>query len=183
MPSGGLIKYRDSCKEEGEMKKCIVFLFMIGAALCRTLSAQAAVLEIEWIDTKSYRDIRASSESQKGFEERVIRNLTEFFRAAVEEHFPADQTLYVRITDLDLAGDVNYFFTRYNQPVRVVRNIFFPSIEFSYELRDAQDQVIKSGDENIKDMGFLFSGVRSLKNPPFNYEKQLIDDWFKNTFK
>ncbi|MFC1839731.1 DUF3016 domain-containing protein [Thermodesulfobacteriota bacterium] len=165
------------------MKKYIIYSFMVCTALCCTLSAQAALLEIEWIDTKKYRDIRASNENQKYFEERVINNLTRFFRTAAEEHLPADQTLYVRITDLDLAGDVDYFFARFGQPVRVVREIFFPSIEFSYIMRDARDQVIKSGEENIRDMGFLFYGARFKKNPPFDFEKKMIEDWFKNTFK
>lgn len=165
------------------MKKNLAAL--IALLMCHGLSfsAGAAVLEIEWIDTDSYRDIRAASEAQKQFEERVIANLSDYFREAAAEYLPGDQRLYVRITDLDLAGDVFYFFSRYNREVRVVRDIFFPSIEFSYELRDAGDRILMRGEENVKDMGFLFSGVYSLRNPPFNYEKRLIEDWFKRTFR
>jgi hypothetical protein len=171
-----------SCQEEGEMKKYNYFLFIIAVALCCPLLTQAAVLEIEWVDIKEYRDIQASNQAQKVFEEHVIKNLTGFFRTAAKKHLPDNQTLHIRITDLDLAGDVDYFFMDYDHPVRVVKEMYWPSIEFSYELRDAQNQVIKSGSENIKDMDFLVLGAKSIKSTSFNYEKRLIDNWFKNTF-
>jgi len=162
------------------MKKYNFFLFIIAVALCCPLFTQAAVVEIEWIDIKKYRDIEASNQAQKRFEERVIKYLTGFFQTAAKEHLPDDQTLHVRITDLDLAGDVYYF--DFDQPVRIVKGMYFPRIEFSYELRDAQNQVIKSGSENIRDMDFLLSNVKLHSTSPFRYEKKLIEDWFMNTF-
>ena len=165
------------------MKKYNFFLFIIAVALCCPLFTQAAVLEIEWIDIEKYRDIEASNQAQKRFEESVIKNLTGFFRTAAKEHLPDDQTLHIRITDLDLAGDVDYFFMDYDQPVRVVKEMYFPSIEFSYELRDAQNQVIKKGSENIKDMEFLSTGMNLQNTSSLHYEKKLIEDWFRNTFK
>ena len=165
------------------MKKYNYFLFIIAVALCCPLLTQAAVLEIEWVDIKEYRDILASNQAQKVFEEHVIKNLTGFFRTAAKKHLPDNQTLHIRITDLDLAGDVDYFFMDYSHPVRVVKAMYFPSIEFSYELRDAQNQVIKSGSENIRDMDFLLSNVKLHSTSPFRYEKKLIEDWFRNTFK
>ncbi|MBN1830623.1 MAG: DUF3016 domain-containing protein [Deltaproteobacteria bacterium] len=163
------------------MKRLIMILMTI-SLLFLSFSAHAGVLKIDWVDIKRYSDIEVANGAQKPFEERVVRNLTEFFRTAAKEYLPVDQILYVRITDLDLAGDVDYFFMPYEDPVRVVKEMYFPSIEFSYELRDAQNQVIKSGSEHIRDTEFLFTGIKSLKDDPFYYEKQLIDNWFRNTF-
>jgi hypothetical protein len=162
--------------------KRLIIIFMTISLLLLSFSAHAGDLKIDWIDIKKYTDIEVADGAQKPFEERVVRDLTEFFTTAAKEYLPVDQILYVRITDLDLAGDVDYFFEPYEQPMRVIKEIYFPSIEFSYELRDAQNQVIKSGSENIKDMDFLFTGIKSLKSDPFYYEQQLIDNWFRNTF-
>ena len=86
------------------------------------------------------------------------------------------------VTNVDLAGDVEYFFTRFPGGIRVVRNLYFPSIEFTYELADEMGTVRTSGQENVKDMGFQFAGSRVISNAPFGYEKRMIDKWFRDTF-
>jgi hypothetical protein len=162
--------------------KCIC---LVAVSLCLTMTpaARAADVEIEWFEPEKYRDIRSGVESQKSFQDRVIAALTSYFEEAAAETLPEDQTLYLTITDVDLAGDVEYFFFRFPMRVRVMRDVHFPSIEFSYELRDAGGKVLKSGKENIKDMGYLFSERVYVKDPPFDYENRMIDNWFKKNFQ
>jgi hypothetical protein len=161
--------------------KCICLVAM-SLCLSMTMAAWAADVEIEWFEPEKYRDIRGGVESQKSFQDRVIAALTSYFEEAAAETLPADQTLYLTITDVDLAGDVEYFFFRFPMGMRVMRDVYFPSIEFNYELRDADGKVLKSGKENIKDMGYLFSRREHVQNPPFDYEKRMIDDWFRKNF-
>jgi hypothetical protein len=151
--------------------------------LTMATAAQAAKVEIVWFEPEKYRDIRSDGESQKSFQNRVITALTGYFEEAAAKILPADQTLSLKITNVDLAGDVEYFFLRFSTGVRMMRDIYFPSIEFNYELRDAGGKVLKSGKENIKDMGYLFSGMAYINNPPFDYEKRMINDWFKKNFE
>jgi|Laugrespbdmm15sn_2_1035079.scaffolds.fasta_scaffold22135_2 hypothetical protein len=165
------------------MKKYLGSAVLVTSGLLFALQLQAATVEIEWQEPETYRDVRPGNESPVMFEERVIKALTGFFEEAAAAQLPADQVLHLKITDVDLAGDVDYFFLNYTQGIRVMRDVFFPSIDFSYELKDASGAVIKSGEENIKDMGYLYSGANFVKNPPFNYEKDMIDDWFRKNFK
>lgn len=146
------------------------------------LVVQAATVEIVWQNPEAYRDIRAGNESPQAFRERVTATLGEYFKDAAEDHLPADQSLHLTISDVDLAGDVEYFFLAFPQGIRVMRDIYFPSISFTYELRDASGALIKSGEENIKDMGYRFSGLMFINDPPLNYEKRLIHDWFSENF-
>ena len=160
-----------------------VCMAAVTLCLAMAMAAQAANVEIEWFKPEKYRDIQGGVESKKRFQERVMASLTSFFKEAAAEILPADQTLYLTITDVDLAGDVEYFFTSFPTGVRVIRDIYFPSIEFNYELRDAGGKVLKNGKENIKDMGYLFSGMAYINNPPFDYEKRMINDWFRKSFR
>lgn len=152
-------------------------------ALCVAALAQAATVEITWQDPEKYRDIRAGNEGQQNFQDRATAALTRAFEDAAADHLPADQSLHLTITDVDLAGDVEYFFLDFPQGIRVMRDIYFPSISFSYELKDATGTVIKSGEENIKDLGYRFSGMMFINDPPFNYENRLIHDWISETFE
>ena len=122
------------------------------------------------------------NESRKDFQDRVTQSLTAFFQEAAEDHLPEDQSLHLTITDVDLAGDVEYFFLAFPQGIRVMRDVYFPGISFTYELKDEAGAVIKRGEENLKDMGYRFSGVMFINDPPFNYEKRMIHHWFSENF-
>lgn len=152
-------------------------------ALC-LLSAPviAANVEVNWQKPETFRDIRGGNVNQTVFQEQVIKELSSHFTEVAREQLPEVYSLYITVTDVDLAGDVEYFFGRFFDGVRVVRDYYFPSISFDYKLIDSNNRIIKSGSENIKDMGFAFSGLQHVNSPPFNYEKQLIDDWFEKTF-
>jgi hypothetical protein len=165
------------------MNKSVIKACLALCLFALAMTVQAANVEIEWKDPEKYRDIRGGNEPQKSFEQRVINALSGFFQEAAKESLPADQSLHLTITDVDLAGDVEYFFSQFPSGIRVMRDVYFPSIAFSYELKDANGNVLKSGEENIKDMGYRFSGVIFINNPPFNYEKRMIEDWFSRTFK
>ncbi len=160
----------------------LICLVAVSLCLTMTMAARAADVEIEWFEPEKYRDIRSGVESRKSFQDRVIAALTGYFEDAAAATLPADQTLYLKITDVDLAGDVEYFFFRFSMGVRVMRDIYFPSIEFNYVLEDPDGNLLKSGEENIKDMGYLFSGRFYINDPPFDYEKRMIDDWFRKNF-
>ncbi len=159
---------------------CLVVVLL---CLTTAMAAWAADVKIEWLEPEKYSDIRSGAENQKRFQDRVIAVLTGYFKDAAAAILPADQTLYLKITDVDLAGDVDYFFFRSYEGVRVMRDIYFPSIKFNYVLKDANGNVLKSGEENIKDMGYLFSGRVYISDPPFDYEKRMIDDWFRKNFR
>jgi hypothetical protein len=149
--------------------------------LALSTGAQAATLVFEHGEPKDFRDIRATDQSQSRFEQRVLKDLEEHFRKEAAA-LPENQTLHVNVTDLDLAGFIEYFHSRYPMGLRVIRNVDFPQMELSYELRDANDTVVQSGDEDLKDMGFRFTNVQPRRDDPLRYEKWMISEWFDRTF-
>lgn len=156
-------------------------LVFIAAMALATAGAQAATVNVQWNDTKEYRDIRAVQSSQQRFEQRVIKELEEEFRQEAAK-LPADQTLNISVTDVNLAGEVEYFYRDYPFGLRVIRNVDFPQLELSYELRDANDQVIKSGDETLQDLGFRYDTLTRSDRSPLKYEKALIHEWYQQSF-
>ncbi len=153
------------------------------ACLCLCLIAEIrADVEIQWLEPEKFRDIRGGTVNQQRFQQQVIAVLTAYFEEAASEILAPGQNLRLSITDVDLAGDVEYFFFRFPFGVRVMRDVYFPAIEFNYVLTNEDGEVIRSGEENIKDMGYLYSGGLFIKDPPFDYEKRMIFDWFRKNF-
>jgi hypothetical protein len=143
----------------------------------------AATVEFSWDDPAKFQDIKETSGNNARFQTRVINELEEQFRKEAEQ-LPADQTLHVTVHDVDLAGYVEYFHPGYPFGLRVVRNIDFPIIDLSYELKDANNAVIKSGTEEIKDLGFRNATLtNNLQRDPFRYENQLIKEWYDSEFR
>ncbi len=158
-------------------------LVATACGLALSAGAQAATVAFEYTDPNDFRDIRATEEGQKKFEQGVLRELEEQFREEAAA-LPDGQTLHVTIKDVDLAGDVEYFHRWYPFGLRVIRDVDFPQMEFSYELRGANGEILKSGDEKISDMSFHFPVFASrINQQPLDYEKAMISEWVKETFR
>ncbi len=160
------------------MNKSIVYLIMSIAALVPFTNVQAADVEVKWTNPDKYSDIEAGEEHRKHFKERTFKSFEKHF-AKLAETLPENQKLVFDITNVDLAGDVNHGGMK---RIRVVKNIFFPRIEFSYQLLNADNSVVKSEDVSLKDMGFLMHNGLKYRSQSFGYEKEMLDDWFKDTF-
>ncbi|MDG1732283.1 MAG: DUF3016 domain-containing protein [Thalassotalea sp.] len=140
---------------------------------------QAATVEIEWFEPEHYRDIKVANGGKKAFQERVFKDLESYF-IEFAASLPEKQVLKLKVTDIDLAGDIKYMVGPNNQTMRVISDLYFPRMKFSYQLTEGV-KVLQSGEENIKDMGFNMSSAHHNRDS-FYYEKEMIKDWFEDTF-
>jgi hypothetical protein len=66
--------------------------------------------------------------------------------------------------------------------VRVVKNIYIPRINFSYQLLDTSGAVIQQAEVDLKDMSFMDRGNRFFDSESLRYEKNMLQRWFKQEF-
>ncbi len=141
--------------------------------------AYAATSEIIWTDYEKYRDIRSGNENRKSFRERTFKNLEKHF-TKLAENLPEGQVLKIEVTDVDLAGDTHVGgINRY----RIVKDIYFPRMNFSYQLVEADGSEVVNAEIVLKDMNFLRGNSLKYRNDSLGYEKKMLDDWFFETFK
>ena len=92
---------------------------------------------------------------------------------------PAGQDLKVEVTDVDLAGQIEPNL-RYPRDWRLLRGgADFPTMKLRFTLTE-NGKVLASGEEYINDMAYLQRMNRYFSNDPLRYEKQMVDDWFKD---
>ncbi|PKG86225.1 DUF3016 domain-containing protein [Colwellia sp. 75C3] len=161
------------------MKQSIYIVTLFVSTLLLTPSAFAASSEVTWTDYKSYRDIDEGNNGRKQFRERTFNNFEKHF-AKLAATLPADQILKIDVTDVDLAGDTN---AAGIHRTRIIKNIYSPRMNFSYQLLAADGTVIQSDDVVVKDLSFMSSNSLKYRNKPLGYEKKMLDDWFAKTFK
>lgn len=137
--------------------------------------ALAATVKVDWQDPDNYTDVRAPDTAPEKYRQHAFTQLDETF-ATLAAKLPDGQTLSIQVTDLNLAGVVEFSHTI---NTRVVRRTDFPSIHFSYQLLDADSSLVKSGNEELKETFFR----RDLKDnrrlsTSFMWEKEMIEKWF-----
>lgn len=109
----------------------------------------------------------------------LFKDLEKHF-AKLAEMLPAGQTLKIDVTDVDLAGDTHHGGVN---RTRIVKEIYSPRMNFSYQILDADGSVIKSDDVVVKDMNFMSGSSLKYRNKSLGYEKKMLDEWFNETFK
>ncbi|MBL4823287.1 MAG: DUF3016 domain-containing protein [Colwellia sp.] len=161
------------------MKKLTITLLAMFTFVSLLPVAYAATSEITWSDYEKYRDIHPGNEGRKSFREHTFKTFEKHF-AKLAERLPAGQLLKINVTDIDLAGDTH--FGGINQ-LRIIKDIFSPRMNFSYQLVNADGSIVTSGEIVLKDMNFMMGSNLKYRNKSLGYEKKMLDDWFADTFK
>jgi hypothetical protein len=137
-----------------------------------------AKLELEFQQPDTFTDIRPANSTRAKFQQHVQHNFNVFFQEMASE-LPAGYSWKITITDIDLAGEVDYFVGGAGNPLRIVKDIYSPAIKFTHVLLDYDGEEIVSANEKLRDMGFMQSIRSANDNDPFRYEKQMLTDWFQ----
>ena len=138
-------------------------------------------ISVEWIEPKSFTDVRQANFSSAKFRKHVFNQLEKHLSKLAKD-LPKGQVINFKITDLDMAGSVEpasiIGLSSSMEDVRVMRNIDIPRIKFEYELVDASGAVIKSAEVKLKDMNYLNDIRFSSRNKPYEHEKRMLSKWF-----
>ncbi|WP_293746778.1 DUF3016 domain-containing protein [uncultured Paraglaciecola sp.] len=166
----------------------ILFKFIISAValgLSSQIVAQEKV-EIEWDKPEKYRDVRPSNESRKRFREATFKRINEYMNELAME-LPENKRLLMKVTDLDLAGQVwpasHIGLGHSASDVRIIKSIDIPRIKFSYQLLDESGQVLQQAEVKLKDMSFLDRSNHFFKSESLRYEKNMLKRWFDDEFE
>lgn len=151
-----------------------VLLLMLALFMSLQVSAMAKV-EVTWTNPEKYVDIKDSFNGYQTTKEDAFYNIEKVLNKLAKK-LPDGYLLKLDVTDLDLAGETH------SQNIRVVRDMFPPRIKFSYELLDGGDNILLKKSENIRDTSFMQHVSLMNRNSAFGFEKQLIEDWFKDNF-
>jgi len=146
-------------------------------AIVMTAQVQAGEVKVTWQEPEKFTDIRPGNESKSGFQARMIKELDLIF-ADLAKKLPDAYQWDVTVTDVDLAGDVRPFFRNTVDDIRVIKDLYWPRMTFSFDLKDEKGKSVASGTENVKDMNFLMRSGLATGNSSFRYEEQMLRDWF-----
>ena len=155
--------------------KTLAFLILSTLFIVSTLSA---TVEVIFENPEEYRDIDyGDGNTRRGIkvhlpilEKHILKQGKRFLKEG--------QTLSMTITDVDLAGEYEPWRSPDFDDIRIVKDIYPPRISFSFELKDSEGTVLKSGEEKLVDMSFQYR-VRISSYDDLFYDKEMITDWMR----
>ncbi|MBY5923087.1 DUF3016 domain-containing protein [Ferrimonas balearica] len=136
-----------------------------------------------WQEPDNYRDVKAGSGVQSRYQNHVFATLGKHLQKSIEPLLAEGETITITVTDLDLAGDVRPSFGATPNDIRIVKSVYPPRIEFSYEVKAADGSVKVVGEEKIADLGFDTRSTTRYRNDTLRYEMRMLDDWVDRTLK
>ena len=142
-------------------------------ALIASAPAQAAgTVEVRWLAPETFSDVGRNAVDR----ERTLASLEALIQH-LGAQLPDGQTLTLKVSDVDLAGEMVP--GRLND-IRVLRGrADWPRMDLHFTLR-AGATVLKAGDAQLADMGYM-------QGPPasggYVFEQRMIERWFKSEFK
>ncbi|MES2148254.1 MAG: DUF3016 domain-containing protein [Pseudomonadota bacterium] len=154
------------------MNSAIRSMALAWLALASAGSAMASAT-VTFSHPEQYADLPWSSSDR----EQVLKDLGQHFDKLAAK-LPAGVDLKVEVLDVDLAGRIYPTF-RGPSEIRVLRGgADWPQIRLRYSLEQG-GKVLSSGEERLSNMMYLDRMNRYVGGDTLRYEKQMLDDWFK----
>jgi hypothetical protein len=139
-------------------------------------AAAAGTVEVSYVQPERFSDIGF----YRSDKDNTLAMLKDYL-GSLGARLPADETLKLSISDVDLAGEMKPI--HHGTWTRIVRDrADWPRITLHYSL-ERGGQVLRSGDEVVQDMAYRESAFPTFdENDPLRYEKRMLDKWFKSHF-
>ena len=159
------------------------------ATLCLALIGLQALAEspvakpvvVEFVNPENFSDIRDRQFPTKPEENPHLKNLRKHMEKSAARYVGPGQTLLIKFTDIDLAGDIEPHSNPNLLDTRTVKGVYPPRAKLNYVLSDAQGAVVKSGEADLKDLGFdAHNG--GMSSDPLRFDKRMLDKWLRKEF-
>lgn len=141
----------------------------------------AGVVQVTYIRPETFRDVgdngRVTTDKRR---DTLLGELARHVERNAAPRIPAGSTLSIAVTDVDMAGDFEWWHGPRSDHIRIVKDVYPPRIKLDFRLADAAGGAIAEGRRELTDLSFMTNV--EYRNDLLRYEKKLIDDWLEREF-
>jgi hypothetical protein len=169
------------------MKTKLLLVFAGGLiAACALRAAEAAKpaaqVSITFVAPEKFTDVKSDSMDSERDRDYLLGELKSHMESLAKNYLAAGQTLEIRVTDVDLAGDFEPWRGIDFQHIRIVKDVYPPRMALEFRLTAADGKVVAEGKRRLQDLGYLMS-VSMPTSDALRYDKEMIRDWLRQEFK
>ena len=140
-----------------------------------------ALAEVNFLEPSKFTDVK---DNDMGDYERTsyLENIRDHILEQAKYYIPAGHRLSVTFTDIDMAGDFEAWRGPRFSDIRIVKDIYPPRMVLSFQVTDAEGNVVKQAKRELRDLAFMMKINMSFRDDPVRHEKALVDDWLRSEF-
>lgn len=143
---------------------------------------QDSRINVQFVEPENFTDVRDSYTSTTDHHRAwVLGEVRKFLQKRGESALREDLHLTVRITDIDLAGDFEPWRFRFNDDIRIVKDIYPTRIKLQFQLVDSAGNVVAEGERKLTDFGHITTF--SPSSDSLRFEKEVLRDWLNREFR
>jgi hypothetical protein len=137
--------------------------------------------EVVFLEPEKFTDVR---DSHMGDYKRTtyLDQLRDHLLEQAKYFVPDGHTLKVTFTDIDMAGDFEPWRGPRFDDVRIVKDLYPPTLKLAFRLTDAAGNVVKEGTRELRDLAFMMKITPGFRDDSVRHEKALLDDWLRADF-
>ncbi len=163
----------------------------VAAAQSRTVDApdaprsltDAGPVAVQWTDPGEFTDLKFSGNRWEARRGNWVVTLAEHLRKSVGKQLPEGERMEVTITDIDRAGHYEPWHGMRMQDVRILRDVYPPSMSLTFKRYDANGELVAEGERKLRDLNYLHGAPSFPSSDSLRHEKRLIDDWVRDEFR
>lgn len=141
-------------------------------------------IAVSWTDPAEFTDLKYSGNRWRASQGNWVFQLAEHLRESAEKRLPQGERLVVTITDLHRAGRYEPWQGVQMQDVRILRDMYPPSISLQFRRLGEDGSVLAEGSRDIRDSGYLMgSPAAGVGSSHLYYEKRMIDGWLRDELR
>ncbi len=137
--------------------------------------------EVHFFEPEKFTDVR---DSYMGDASRTtyLDQIRDHILDKAKLYIPAGQHLAVTFNDIDMAGDFEPWRGPRWDDVRIVKDIYPPTIKLVFRVTDADGNIVKEGKRELRDLAFMMKISMTFRDDSVRHEKALLDDWLRSEF-
>lgn len=145
-------------------------------SLVATTASASTGVQLAFVEPDKFADAQSTWLPAQS----LFDGLSSHLQRLAEKNLPRGQTLYIEITDIDLAGTIAYS-RHFMAPLRVLRELTYPRMVLRYRLQSG-DAAAPLTAVTLRDMAYLTRINPYPASDPLRFEKRMLDDWFHEVF-
>lgn len=154
------------------MNRVLRGALLAAVAILASASAWATDVTVKFANSTKYSDMPFHADDRV-----VVLKELELHFNKLAQRLPEGTRLNVEVLDLDLAGRIVPNF-RFNDIRLLSGGADWPHMHVRYTI-ERGGQVLATGEDHLSNMAYLDRANRYMSGDPLRYEKQMVDDWFK----
>lgn len=156
-------------------------VLVAGIVLCTAAApavAESPRVDVVFVAPDTFADVRNGYTPTPTARNFYLAELARYIEQRATPRLADGESLEVRVTNVDLAGDYE---ARHPQTtnIRIVRDVYPARIDLSFRVVDAGGVVVREGTRQLRSTGYPEGVGVPYSSDPLRYEKGLIGGWLE----